>query len=158
MRSYNADKLPKKNLLSLQIDLKKFEPATDEEKQQHETMRESTRDKELLVVLCRQDYRNMFAKGWRAFANVNCHIPDGTANHTNKLGLRVRRRLPMKTTHNPLRGEALVVLNEIRRNTSSLIALRVVLFNTPTARISVHIGDDEFYAYNFCIDYLHNKR
>ena len=42
MRSYNADKLPKKNLLSLQIDLKKFEPATDEEKQQHETMREST--------------------------------------------------------------------------------------------------------------------
>ena len=42
MRSYNADKLPKKNLLSLQIDLKKFEPATDEEKQQHETLREST--------------------------------------------------------------------------------------------------------------------
>ena len=42
MRSYNADKLPKKNLLSLQIDLKKFEPATDEDKQQHETMREST--------------------------------------------------------------------------------------------------------------------
>ena len=42
MRSNNADKLPKKNLLSLQIDLKKFEPATDEEKQQHETMREST--------------------------------------------------------------------------------------------------------------------
>ncbi len=42
MRTYNTDKLPKKNLLSLQIDLKKFEPATDEEKQQHETMREST--------------------------------------------------------------------------------------------------------------------
>ena len=42
MRTYNADKLPKKNLLSLQIDLKKFEAATDEEKQQHETMREST--------------------------------------------------------------------------------------------------------------------
>ena len=42
MRSNNAGKLPKKNLLSLQIDLKKFEPATDEEKQQHETMREST--------------------------------------------------------------------------------------------------------------------
>ena len=42
MHSQNADKLPKKNLLSLQIDLKKFEPATDAEKQQHETMREST--------------------------------------------------------------------------------------------------------------------
>ena len=40
--TYNADKLPKKNLLSLQIDLKKFEKATDEEKAQHETMREST--------------------------------------------------------------------------------------------------------------------
>ena len=40
--SYNADKLPKKNLLSMQIDLKKFEPATDAEKAQHETMREST--------------------------------------------------------------------------------------------------------------------
>ena len=38
----NADKLPKKNLLSLQIDLKKFEKASDEEKAQHETMREST--------------------------------------------------------------------------------------------------------------------
>ena len=42
MRSYNADKLPKKQLLSMQIDLSKFEPATDAEKQQHETMREST--------------------------------------------------------------------------------------------------------------------
>ena len=40
--TYNADKLPKKNLLSLQIDLNKFEKATDEEKAQHETMREST--------------------------------------------------------------------------------------------------------------------
>ena len=38
----NADKLPKKNLLSLQIDLSKFEKATDAEKAQHETMREST--------------------------------------------------------------------------------------------------------------------
>ena len=40
--TYNADKLPKKNLLSLQIDLKKFEKASDAEKAQHETMREST--------------------------------------------------------------------------------------------------------------------
>ena len=40
--TYNADKLPKKNLLSLQIDLSKFEKASDEEKAQHETMREST--------------------------------------------------------------------------------------------------------------------
>ncbi|MBE5807854.1 MAG: ABC transporter permease [Clostridiales bacterium] len=37
-----ADKFPKKNLLSLQIDLNKFEKATEEEKAQHETMREST--------------------------------------------------------------------------------------------------------------------
>ena len=40
--TYNADKLPKKNLLSLQIDLKKFEKASEAEKAQHETMREST--------------------------------------------------------------------------------------------------------------------
>jgi len=40
--TYNADKLPKKNLLSLQIDLSKFEKASEEEKAQHETMREST--------------------------------------------------------------------------------------------------------------------
>ena len=40
--TYNADKLPKKNLLSLQIDVNKFEKATDEETAQHETMREST--------------------------------------------------------------------------------------------------------------------
>ena len=39
---YNADKLPRKNLLSLQIDLQKFEKASDAEKAQHETMREST--------------------------------------------------------------------------------------------------------------------
>ncbi|MGX8706170.1 MAG: ABC transporter permease, partial [bacterium] len=39
---YNADKIPKKNLLSLQIDVSRFEKATDEEKAQHETMREST--------------------------------------------------------------------------------------------------------------------
>ena len=42
MREFKEDQLPKKNLLSLQIDLNKFSPATDEEKQQHETMREST--------------------------------------------------------------------------------------------------------------------
>lgn len=40
--SYNPDVLPKKNILSAQIDLKKFAPATEEEKRQHETMREST--------------------------------------------------------------------------------------------------------------------
>ena len=34
--------LPRKHILSLQINLQKFSPATDEEKQQHETMREST--------------------------------------------------------------------------------------------------------------------
>ena len=39
---YNTDKLPRKQLLSLQLDLKKFEPATEAEKAQHETMREST--------------------------------------------------------------------------------------------------------------------
>ena len=42
MSQYSADKLPKKNLLSLQIDPRKFEPATAEEKQQHEKMRQST--------------------------------------------------------------------------------------------------------------------
>ena len=34
--------LPRKHFLSLQINLQKFSPVTDEEKQQHETMREST--------------------------------------------------------------------------------------------------------------------
>ena len=38
----NSRTLPRKHFLSLQIDLQKFSPATDEEKQQHETMREST--------------------------------------------------------------------------------------------------------------------
>lgn len=42
MHTFQEDKLPKKHLLSMQIDLSKFEPASDEEKQQHETMREST--------------------------------------------------------------------------------------------------------------------
>lgn len=42
MHEFKDDKLPKKNLLSLQIDLSKFSPATDDEKLQHETMREST--------------------------------------------------------------------------------------------------------------------
>jgi len=42
MHTFKEDKLPKKNLLSMQIDLSKFEPASDAEKQQHETMREST--------------------------------------------------------------------------------------------------------------------
>ncbi len=41
MSQYSADKIPKKNLLSLQIDPRKFEPATAEEKQ-HEKMRQST--------------------------------------------------------------------------------------------------------------------
>ena len=42
MSQYSADKIPKKNLLSLQIDPRNFEPATAEEKQQHEKMRQST--------------------------------------------------------------------------------------------------------------------
>ena len=35
MHTFKEDKLPKKNLLSMQIDLSKFEPASDAEKQQH---------------------------------------------------------------------------------------------------------------------------
>ena len=42
MSNYNADKLPKKQILSMQLDLSKFAPATEDEKRQHETMREST--------------------------------------------------------------------------------------------------------------------
>ena len=37
-----SGKLPKKNLLSMQIDLSKFTPASDEDKQQVDIMREST--------------------------------------------------------------------------------------------------------------------
>ena len=37
----NIDEMPKKSPLSLQIDLKKFEKATEEEKQQQEVMSES---------------------------------------------------------------------------------------------------------------------
>ena len=39
---YDVNKMPKKNPLSLQINLQKFEKATDEEKQQAEVMSEST--------------------------------------------------------------------------------------------------------------------
>ncbi len=39
---YNANQVPKRRLLSLQLDPALFEPATDEEKRQHEQMREST--------------------------------------------------------------------------------------------------------------------
>ena len=39
---FNDDMLPRKNFLSLQINLQKFAKATDEEKEQHEQMREST--------------------------------------------------------------------------------------------------------------------
>lgn len=39
---YSADMIPKKRLLSLQLDVSKFEPATDDEKAQHDQMREST--------------------------------------------------------------------------------------------------------------------
>ena len=42
MSDYSADQIPKKRLLSLQLDVSKFEHASDAEKEQHETMREST--------------------------------------------------------------------------------------------------------------------
>ena len=42
MSDYNPNIAPKKRPFSLQLDVAKFEPATDEEKAQHETMREST--------------------------------------------------------------------------------------------------------------------
>ena len=41
-KQFNADMIPKKRLLSLQLDVSKFESATDEEKIQHVKMREST--------------------------------------------------------------------------------------------------------------------
>ena len=41
-KQYNADMIPKKHLLSLQLDVSKFAPATDDEKAQHAQMREST--------------------------------------------------------------------------------------------------------------------
>ena len=42
MSHYDPNELPKKNPLSLQLDLSKFAPATEEEKAQHEVMRPST--------------------------------------------------------------------------------------------------------------------
>ncbi len=42
MSAYDPNQVPQKNPFSLQIDLSKFEKATDEEKAQRETMREST--------------------------------------------------------------------------------------------------------------------
>ena len=42
MSTYDPNQLPRKRLLSLQLDMRKFEPATETEKEQHETMREST--------------------------------------------------------------------------------------------------------------------
>jgi len=42
MSNYSADMIPRKRLLSLQLDAAKFERATDEEKEQHDVMREST--------------------------------------------------------------------------------------------------------------------
>ncbi len=41
-KTYSADMVPKKHLLSLQLDVSKFEPATEDEKAQHAQMREST--------------------------------------------------------------------------------------------------------------------
>ena len=41
-KTYDVDQMPKKNPLSLQIDLSKFEKATDEEKKQADIMSEST--------------------------------------------------------------------------------------------------------------------
>jgi oligopeptide transport system permease protein len=42
MAQYDKNDVPKKKTLSLQLDLSKFEPATDEEKQQQEVMSKST--------------------------------------------------------------------------------------------------------------------
>ena len=42
MSSYNPNAIPEKKPFSLQLDPKKFEPATAEEKEQHDVMREST--------------------------------------------------------------------------------------------------------------------
>ena len=42
MSDYNPNIAPEKRPFSLQLDVAKFEPATEEEKAQHETMREST--------------------------------------------------------------------------------------------------------------------
>ena len=41
-KQYNPNEMPKKQILSAQIDLKKFEKATDEEKKQQDVMSEST--------------------------------------------------------------------------------------------------------------------
>ena len=42
MSNYHADQIPQKRPFSMQLDVSKFEPATDAEKEQHEVMREST--------------------------------------------------------------------------------------------------------------------
>ena len=41
-QAYDPNQTPKKQMLSLQIDLSKFEKATDEEKRQQDVMSEST--------------------------------------------------------------------------------------------------------------------
>ncbi len=87
---FKDDMLPRKHFLSLQIDLQKFSPATDEEKQQHETMREST-------TFFRDGMRKLMKNPLAVASLIVAHHPDADDYHR-------ARHLPLQLLPDDHRG------------------------------------------------------
>lgn len=76
-------------------------------------MVKTTRDEELTVVIFGQFYGNVLTVGWRAFADINGYIKNGTFDASNQLGLGERRGLEVKASHYAISRHRLVVLYEL---------------------------------------------
>ena len=120
-----------------------------------EAVGEAARNVELAAILGGESGGDMFAECRRAFADIDRHIPDCPANHANELGLRVGGRLPMEAANDALGREALVILDEGVGYARLMVATGVVGFAEPAAFVAEHVGLDDLYARDFCIDDFH---
>lgn len=70
-------------------------------------------DEELEVVVFGELYGNMLAIGGAAFADVHCHIQDGSLDAPDELALGVGWGLEVEPSHDAIAGHAFVVLYEV---------------------------------------------
>ena len=70
--------------------------------QDAESMSETARDEQLLVIFFRQFYSNMSAEGRRILAKIHCHIQHLSLDDSDELGLSMRRLLEMQSPDNSI--------------------------------------------------------
>lgn len=120
-------------------------------------MGESTRDKELTMVVGREFYGEMLSESGTGAPQIDRHIKHFAFNTLYQFRLGKGGALEMQAAHYAIDGSRHIVLYETGGYACSLITGFVVGFSKETTGVTKHIRLDDKQTFNRCFDYLHNE-